>query len=156
MKKLNSGFTLIELLVVIAIIGLLSAVVLASLNTARNKAADAAVESDLTNIRAQADIIYDDDGGTYLNVCADTQYIQRAITAAAAASGIAVPVAGDFAIGKVGTAGTVTCHSTLLGWATEVPLKTNPAAFWCVDSIGTSSLYLSGSTLSSAGDINCG
>jgi len=44
------GFTLIELLVVIAIIGLLSSVVLASLNTARQRARDAERISNLRTI----------------------------------------------------------------------------------------------------------
>ncbi|HEY4499365.1 MAG TPA: type II secretion system protein [Candidatus Paceibacterota bacterium] len=55
----NKGFTLIELLVVIAIIGILASVVLASLNTARNKASDAAVKGSLQQIRNQAALYYD-------------------------------------------------------------------------------------------------
>ncbi len=49
-RDLRAGFTLIELLVVIAIIGILSSVVLASLNSARQKGRDARRLSDLNQI----------------------------------------------------------------------------------------------------------
>lgn len=56
------GFTLIELLVVIAIIGILSAVVLTSLNSARLKARDARRISDIKQIQLALELAYDTNG----------------------------------------------------------------------------------------------
>lgn len=55
MKELKSqrGFTLIELLVVISIIGLLSSIVLASLNSARTKAYLTKIKTDAHSIEIQ-------------------------------------------------------------------------------------------------------
>lgn len=59
LKLPSRGFTLIELLVVIAIIGLLSSVVLASLNSARAKAKDVKRVSDLKQISLALELYYD-------------------------------------------------------------------------------------------------
>ena len=55
---LLKGFTLIELLVVIAVIGILSSVVLASLNTSRAKSRDAKRLSDVHQIQNALEIYY--------------------------------------------------------------------------------------------------
>lgn len=61
-KAGQRGFTLIELLVVIAIIGILSSVVLASLNSARVKARDARRVADLKQIQIALELWYDTNG----------------------------------------------------------------------------------------------
>ncbi|NUQ57147.1 MAG: prepilin-type N-terminal cleavage/methylation domain-containing protein [Candidatus Paceibacter sp.] len=55
----KKGFTLIELLVVIAIIGILSSVVLASLNSARTKSRDAKRISDLKQVQLALEYYFD-------------------------------------------------------------------------------------------------
>ena len=61
-KGNNQGFTLIELLVVIAIIGILASVVLASLNSARGKARDAARIAQLEEIEKALNLFWVDNG----------------------------------------------------------------------------------------------
>jgi prepilin-type N-terminal cleavage/methylation domain-containing protein len=61
-KLTSRGFTLIELLVVISIIGLLSSVVLAALNTAREKAYDSHRFSDLNQVNIAIQSYYADNG----------------------------------------------------------------------------------------------
>jgi type II secretion system protein G len=65
MKNSNKGFTLIELLVVIAIIGILSSVVLASLNSARQKARDARRIADIKQIQLALELYAGDNSGEY-------------------------------------------------------------------------------------------
>lgn len=129
----QKGFTLIELLVVIAIIGILAAVVLASLNTARGKGQDAAVKANLNNIRAQAELFYDDNAQSYDGVCADTN-VARAVTAAGTAGG-----------------GTGVCNDEDTAWAAWAPLR-NPGTAgegWCVDWTGASEEVASPGTATS-------
>jgi prepilin-type N-terminal cleavage/methylation domain-containing protein len=67
MKNIQTqkGFTLIELLVVIAIIGLLSSVVLASLNSARVRARDAERITNLEQVRTAIEGYANDHSGKY-------------------------------------------------------------------------------------------
>lgn len=58
-NKNKKGFTLIELLVVIAIIGILSSVVLASLNSARKKSRDARRVADIGQLRLALELYFD-------------------------------------------------------------------------------------------------
>jgi prepilin-type N-terminal cleavage/methylation domain-containing protein len=144
------GFTLIELLVVIAIIGILSSVVLASLNTARNKGNDASVKSNLAEARSQAELFYDANGNNYVVGPGTAFDVCNALaTAAAGPNGVrgiypsvyAAASAAGIGVVSYNTAGDPThavCNSTVGatgGWGAQVPLKTG--GFYCVDNTGT-------------------
>ena len=58
----QAGFTLIELLVVIAIIGMLSSVILASLNGTRKKGRDARRSADLKETQIALELYYSNNG----------------------------------------------------------------------------------------------
>jgi len=86
MKTLSvkRGFTLIELLVVVAIISMLSSVILVSLNSAKVKARDARVMSDVSQIRNELELVVSN-SGNYANTegltaTEDTYYVGGVIS----------------------------------------------------------------------------
>jgi len=107
MKNLSSktkhrsltGFTLIELLIVIGIIGILAAVVLVSLNSARTKSRDAKRLADVRQIMTALELYYNDNSG----------YPQTTVSDSTSVSGVTI-VKPDPAFG------TPTFDSYLLTW----------------------------------------
>lgn len=118
MQKRNTGFTLIELLVVIAIIGILSSIVIASLNSARTRGSDSAAKGQMGQIMNQAEIYFE--GQTpksYTNVCTGDAAVVRMLTELTKQ-----------------VSGTPTCDSSANSAVLGVTLKGGGS--WCVDTGG--------------------
>lgn len=139
--KLSKGFTLIELLVVIAIIGILSSVVLASLTTARTRGQSASIQSQLSNMRAQAELFYSTNNNNYGTIVAEGDCPGTATLFGTGNNGLGNLVAGVVSVVGAAqtscvTAGTVTASS----WAAAAEDPASTTASFCVDSTGVSKI----------------
>jgi len=147
----SQGFTLIELLVVIAILAVLSAVVMAALNSARSKGANAAIKSNLSGIRSHAEL-QNTTYNCYVGIAGDCSFLASGNVACSNAAVTtehifrkpeilsAITAAGN-AYNNGGLA-SATCNQIANGgaWAVSVPLKVAEGTIttWCVDSTAAS------------------
>lgn len=130
MKKYTRGFTLIELLVVIAIIGILSSVVLVSLNSARTKGKDVRVVTAIQQIRTQIEADYNGSnysgsftGANTLSTSGNYDTLVDDITANS----------GTFTAVTTGTHPAISAYAIYGGLPSS---GTTPTRWFCIDSTG--------------------
>lgn len=153
----SSGFTLIELLVVIAIIGMLSSIVLASMNTARTKAADSALQAQLTALRTTAETNYPDGSGGYDSLCAPgtasyTQFSNAVKDTNTAGNSMCLS-SGTEGLIYSGTVAVIPKTATPYQWAASVLMRTG--YYFCVDYTGAAVVQASRGIDNSPLDVVC-
>ena len=129
-NNMKKGFTLIELLVVIAIIGVLAAIVMVSMSGATDKAKDARMQGDLSQVKSLAELINVDEN-SYASTCNTTSGL------GASGTNYATSLAA-IATDITQLTGTVSCYADATHYCISVTLLTPTAAAdnFCIDSGG--------------------
>ena len=115
---------MIELLVVIAIIGILAAIVLVALGSARTKAKDGRAQAEMAQLRTAAEVFYSA-GNTYTGLAADANI---------------TTLTGDINT-QTGHTSVVMPKTDGSAYCAYVQLNGAAGKYWCVDSAGRSKSY---------------
>lgn len=130
----KKGFTLIELLVVIALLGIMAAIVLAALGSAKNKGNDSSIQATMKSVANQAALYYSKNGdyGSEATTCT-TGITMFTDTSSYGLSKLIAAVQAK--------SSSTACFATTTpsaAWVVSARLKNDSTKFWCVDSTGTS------------------
>ena len=140
----RKGFTLIELLIVIAIIGILSSLAIVSLSSARDKAKDAQIKSDLSQFRTYMTVNYPE--GVFTDVLPGDEQGTNEMSVVSPA--LTHPDE-DLSYIVLVADGTNTAYDQNRSWAAYGELLNNDVddntQYFCVDSSG-SAVTISGAT----------
>ena len=132
----NKGFTLIELLVVIAIIGILSSIVLSSLTTARLKGQEAAIQSQFSGMRSQAELYYGSNNNKYTATIigpANCDTTASNIFGSNVDNGLGQLIDG---VKSSYSGSNPQCFASSTAWSVSATLP--EGSVWCADSTGKS------------------
>ena len=139
-----AGFTLIELLVVIAIIGILSSVVLVSLNTARNKGKDARIQGEVAQIRTALESEFN--GSIYPSLTSTPGTSQKAnVVATTSPSQISILNLAKDIESLNGKTDNVLIFSTSSATGYAIVASSSSGTSFCYDGYGTASTSYTGS-----------
>lgn len=152
-KAGNRGFTLIELLVVIAIIGILAAIVLVSVNSARQRGTNTKVQAELMQLRTQLELNFVN--GVYADLEGSAGHTDTIVSGASgeesigllaceigAINGFVATVADDLTVtcdGVANLSSGVVVYSNSTGSSVSdygIYATTTPGGYVCVDSFG--------------------
>ena len=132
----RQGFTLIELLVVIAIIGILASLVLVALGNARDKANDARIKSNISQLRTLAEQIYDNNGSSYSTVAdcfaATSPAAGNCFGAQTSVNTIQTDLTSANGVADPGLAAV----DSATGYCVSAQLKSSATSYFCADSTG--------------------
>ena len=153
-KNIRSGFTLIELIIVIAIIGLLAAIVMASLGNARTKSEDAGIKSNLHTAQTEAELFYVNNNNLYLPTNGIAINVGSCPSYDVSGNGTNIvtrnkTIASAIAKAQSVSSGLTSCLNDINKWAFVVQYSRKNKA-WCVDSLGKAKEETIGGTQSQA------